>query len=233
MGWSYGPKPGNVKQYLMDLYTWNGEFCTSRALACRIVQLRTAYLAVERMHTATNTRRVWAAVVLLDYRPTDEYGFGYKDIDETMGPYDAACPEDILRLLTPLPAAQVYTCVSADRWERDYRDQAKQWRRRCWHLIRCRAESATIKPGDRLRFNDALTISRLGRVDTFDYVGSVPRFGRTVRNVFRPVSNGTAVLASDVRIPDWRTRGWIRIHASTGRACDDRAERYRVDAAAR
>lgn len=44
------------------------------------------------------SNEIWAAVYLT---AIDKGDFGYKDMDETMGPYDYRCPKSILKLLTP------------------------------------------------------------------------------------------------------------------------------------
>jgi hypothetical protein len=55
------------------------------------------------------------AVVFLTRRvPRDYYNFGYKDMDEAMGPNEARCPERILALLTEAP-----------------NEYAHEWRNRC------------------------------------------------------------------------------------------------------
>lgn len=119
MGTHCGPKPENVKQYLMDDYTYehekDGHFIRSRALDCKIVKLRTAYLAVERI--TPDTREVYAAVVLLSY-PGGRFPFCEKHIDEFMGPFEAECPKSILQRLTP-----------------NDNERSKEWRGRCWENI--------------------------------------------------------------------------------------------------
>jgi hypothetical protein len=45
---------------------------------------------------------VLAAVVLISN--TQKHGFGYKDMTETMGPCECACPDRIMRLLSPVTA---------------------------------------------------------------------------------------------------------------------------------
>ena len=44
---------------------------------------------------------VFAAVFLTSTDSKDYYNFSYKDMDETMGPYQTECPIGILKLLTP------------------------------------------------------------------------------------------------------------------------------------
>lgn len=82
-----------------------------RVIDCAVVHRNTAYIAYE-----LPDNRVAAIVCMLSYA-RDEYGnnFGYKDVDESMGPIDAKCPRRILEKLTPT----------------NY-EYANDWRRRCW-----------------------------------------------------------------------------------------------------
>ena len=102
MGWTFIQKPSNVKDYIAnDLLTWSNDLPTTyRVLDVKIVKMREAYAAVESVHKETGKRDVFAVIFLLDYRKDDYYDFGYKDMDETCGPYARNCPVSILNLLT-------------------------------------------------------------------------------------------------------------------------------------
>lgn len=127
MGWTYtykGKTP--VKEFLTEQVNCENEHGRWTLLDIAIVKMRTAYMAVEitrrdkatgRLDTAT--RKVVAFVFLLDYRSSDpDYDMGYKDMDESVGPYESECPARILKLLTPT--------------DHEY---AVQWRQRCWDNI--------------------------------------------------------------------------------------------------
>jgi hypothetical protein len=108
MGWTYfhREKSQSVKDTLMkefrsDKWEW---------LDFAVVKFRTAYAAIRNKETG----EVFALVCLLGYRKNDYYNFGYKDMDETMGPCESECPQRILKLLTPTDS----------EW-------ANQWRKRC------------------------------------------------------------------------------------------------------
>lgn len=60
------------------------------------------------------TNEVWALICMTGTSTTDYYNFGYKDMDEFMGPYNYDCPDHILDLLTP----------TDDEW-------ANRWREKC------------------------------------------------------------------------------------------------------
>lgn len=106
MGWLYmttlkghsGPC-----QYLDAQFTWKRADATSRVLLSALVDMRVYYAAIEQIRTATGAREVWAAICLVQFDPHDQLGyiFGYKDMEESMGPSERNCPEAILDLLTP------------------------------------------------------------------------------------------------------------------------------------
>lgn len=80
---------------------------------------KTYYAAIElkRFNNATKRweeRETFAAVILTDVDNKSVYNFGYKMMDETVGPCDDNCPESILKLLSPT--------------EDEY---ALDWRKRC------------------------------------------------------------------------------------------------------
>lgn len=134
MGWTTYHKDAGRKasDEVRDMLTWESETTTSRCLDVAIVKLRTAYAAVEHTDKATGERYVWAAVFLLGYYPNDYYNFGYKDMEESMGPNESDCPERILKLLTDYP--------SLNDWARD-------WRKRCWDNVNKRKSTPQIKVG--------------------------------------------------------------------------------------
>jgi len=95
-------------------------------------------------------REVFALICLLSFRPRDHFNFGYKDMDECMGPCAADCPGRILDLLT------------------DTDDEyARKWRETCRkHLARERAikqlgPGAVIELATELSFSDGRRLKRL------------------------------------------------------------------------
>lgn len=48
-----------------------------------------------------NEQRTFAAVFLTSINMRDYFNFSYKDMDETVGPYEANCPKGILNALSP------------------------------------------------------------------------------------------------------------------------------------
>ena len=109
MGWLYmqsldghcGPK-----QYLDAQFTYARPEVTSKVLRSALAGMRVYYAAVEHIRLDTGQRDVFAVVCLVRYNPRDKEGyiFGYKQMDETMGPCESDCPASILDLLTPIDA---------------------------------------------------------------------------------------------------------------------------------
>lgn len=135
MGWTYLTK--NDGQSVTDVFE---ELCTfesggyrSRLLDCAVVSLFTAYAAIERVTIATGKKQTYALVCLLDHAPGERHNFGYKDIDEDMGPYEDQCPERILELLTPTE-----------------NPRAIEWRGKCWERIERRKKYPPLKTGSYL-----------------------------------------------------------------------------------
>ena len=105
MGWLYMRSLGihaGPREYLDDQFTFENAESRCRVLRSTLVRLRTYYAAVERVQ-ADGDRKVAAVVCLVRYNPHDREGyvFGYKDMDEAMGPVKSECPGAILDLLTP------------------------------------------------------------------------------------------------------------------------------------
>ena len=100
MGWLYRHDPiDNPVAYLTDQYTHDGEHRTYRVLAAARVT-NTVYMAVKITEKTTGKSYVLAAVIMISN--TRKHGFGYKDMDETVGPCESACPDRIMRLLSPI-----------------------------------------------------------------------------------------------------------------------------------
>lgn len=135
MGWTYTNRYGQPAKDFIQAHclTWSNTPHRYTVLDSAIVALRTYYAAVERIDGTTGERTVWAAVILLDFVPHQGYDIGYKDMDESMGPCEAECPERILALLTPTDS-----------------EYANDWRKRCWAKITARKARPTIQPGLRL-----------------------------------------------------------------------------------
>ena len=121
MGWLYMQSMGGFsgpRQYLDNQFTFARETVRATVLRSALVRMRTYYAAVELLRPK-HPREVLGLVCLVRHNPRDREGyiFGYKDIDEAMGPCEAGCPPPILDLLTPtenaLALAWRETCRAA------------------------------------------------------------------------------------------------------------------------
>ena len=76
----------------------------------------------------------WIAV-FLTRRARDEYDFGYKDMEESMGPYEAHCPKRIIDRASPLRNTTP-----------DENNFALNWRERCKRNRDKRAAARAMRP---------------------------------------------------------------------------------------
>ncbi len=85
--------------------------------------------------------RTWALVVLVR-RQRGAHNFGYKDMDEDMGPGDCEAPAAVLDALSP----------TTKEW-------ALQWREECRRNLARKAALPKVKRGDVVVFAEPLTFS--------------------------------------------------------------------------
>lgn len=104
------------------------------------------YAAVE--NTEREPGVVWGFVALLSWSPRAWYNFGYKDMDETMGPCEAHAPARVLDALTPTSSRT-----------------ANNWRARCRaNLVN---DSVRFKVGDVVQLSNALSFTDGSKRDQF------------------------------------------------------------------
>lgn len=100
MGWIYQNDPvDDPVTYLIREFTCDGERRSLQVLDAARVG-KTVYIAIKSTDKASGASYVFAAVILISNTIKD--GFGFKDMDESMGPCECACPQRIMRLLTPI-----------------------------------------------------------------------------------------------------------------------------------
>src|ERR1700693_1004039 len=94
------------RSYLDAQFTQQHPDAISKVLLSALVGRRVYYAAVEQIRIANGEREVWAVICLVRYHPRDSEGyvFGYKDMEESMGPYERDCSAPIIDLLTPTAA---------------------------------------------------------------------------------------------------------------------------------
>ena len=175
------------KAYLDAQFTYARPDSTVRVLKSALVGLRTYYAAVEHLTTG-GERSVFAVVCLVRYNPRDREGyvFGYKDMEESMGPYECDCPAQILDLLTPTDA-----------------QHALQWRARCRENAaarRAKAAKPSPRAGQVIVFDEPLSFSDGRSFQRLEVIAN-PRSHRTV--LFRAPSS-----SSLYRIPNIKSRSY-------------------------
>ncbi len=117
MGWTFGPREKGIstKDYFRREFDGPG----GRVLDVAVVG-NTAYVAYQKVDRDNGTIGPTYGLVCLTRRRRSE--FGYKDMDEGMGPLASNCPRRILDLLSPVETIYESAGVQAS---------AAAWRQRC------------------------------------------------------------------------------------------------------
>ena len=151
MGWTFVHKEKDKTILEFFKGEFNGEH--SKVVDCAVVNLKTAYLAYE-ITRPDKPRQVVGIVCLLDYVPKDWFNFGYKDVEESMGPCECDCPEKILKQLT----SDDLNPIS---------DWASKWRQKCWQNIEQKKARPSLKGGLLIRFERSISFQDGAKSDTF------------------------------------------------------------------
>lgn len=136
MGWIFTYKaPGqSIEDFFKHRFDCVNEHGSRKILATS-ARLNVAYMAVELIPKGKE-REVFGLVCIIKRAPSDpSYNFGYKDVDESDGPFHTECPAKILDLLTPT--------------DNEY---ALEWRKRCRENIEKAEKAKQIKVGDVVEF---------------------------------------------------------------------------------
>lgn len=131
------------KAYLDAQFSFSPDAAKDRPTGLRVLRssmVGQVYYAAVQSYEAAGPKSVFAVVCLTRWNPKarDGHIFGYKDMDESCGPYEAQCPARILDLLTE-PA----------------NDYAREWREKCRARLRL-TERKLPKSGDRLIFAEPI-----------------------------------------------------------------------------
>jgi hypothetical protein len=171
MGWLYRHDPiDDPVAYLTDRFSHEDEHRTNRVLdAARVAN--TVYMAVDCTDKATGKSFVLAAVVLISN--TRKHGFGYKDMSETMGPYECACPDRIMRLLSPV------TDIPNPSYAADWRARVAAHKIAAAEL---RTKRASLRPGSIVTLERAVSFRDGTAASVFRM-----RFVRRKTPIFEPV----------------------------------------------
>lgn len=152
MGWTYQHREKGIKE--RDF--WQREFGEGYEVVDVSKVSGTVYLAVKNGAGLTA-----AAVVLTKWVPNDYYNFGYKDQDESMGPYEAKAPDRILDLLSPVE--ELYGPEGDDPTKYDSTRSAREWR----EASRAYNAKPKVTAGTKVRFvnpgSEGLRADLIGR----------------------------------------------------------------------
>ncbi len=133
MGTTCTNKPAGMplEEFFIDhgVLRWSADRPHTYRVLASAYKMPVFYAAVEKVHKETGERQVWAAVIKVTQTRGD-YGFCYKDMDETEGPCYYDCPAKILDLLTPTDSAY-----------------ANEWRAKCREKLAMAAERRARKIG--------------------------------------------------------------------------------------
>lgn len=83
----------------------------------------------------SETNEIFAVIVKTSTSCADGFNFGYKEMDETCGPYECDCPDSILDLLTE----------PENEW-------AKEWREKCRMNNKAKKKLSNLPVGSVIRF---------------------------------------------------------------------------------
>lgn len=115
MGWSftYGSPQPSIKAEIDKLHTWESDGVKVEVIKSTMVG-STYYAAVRRTHADGKTDTTASVCLTKRINNKSFHEWGYKGMDETMGPSESRCPVSILKLLDPPP-----------------NEFSRQWRERC------------------------------------------------------------------------------------------------------
>jgi hypothetical protein len=200
MGWLFQHEPlrhETPAEYITRQFTHESDTQATTVLATATVG-QVIYGAVRVHAKAANTTIVLGMVVLFKNNARD--GFGYKDMDETMGPVECDCPERIMRLLTPIEE------LPGPGYAADWRKRVAE---RHAAQRQTREKSQQLHPGAVLRFPAPLQLNNGHSSSAFRVTGRykcswrfepVDRPGMRCRLTRRAIANAT-IETSDANAP--------------------------------
>jgi len=174
---------GGIRRYLDAEFSSDHPDYPRREILKSAMKGSTEYYAALRTTSReTDKALTFALVVLVSYKPRepDGYTLGWKDMDESMGPYITNCPVSILELLDP-PVNE-----NAKIWRETCRARAARVKRARERLL----PGACIELIDPLRFANGQTYARF----------TVEKPRRALR--FR-ADDGTLCSIRDIEDLDW------------------------------
>ena len=192
MGATRTPKSYLDAQLTYERAQDDGSIVGFRVLRSACVGNRVYYAAAQPYALrdgAENAKPAVAIVCLVRWNPRAASGehFGYKDMDETMGPYEADCPESVLALLGSTSS-----------------ESAIDWRRRCLNNLALRKRQ--IADGMVIRLASPMTF-------TNGYVGDEFTMEMRGRKLVFVSPAGDRYTISRFRERDWTILPQTKVHA--------------------
>lgn len=120
-----------------------------------------------------------------------DYNYGWKEIDESMGPGDYECPPRIFALLTPHDGSE-------NEW-------AREWRAKCREHIESRRARPRLTEGAKVRFIAPLRFTDGSENDTFEFIKRTT-FRQLHELDFTPQLGDRFYRGGRVRISNWSKR---------------------------
>jgi hypothetical protein len=160
MGWTTTHvEKGQAGEYMKKLFVGDNDVSKLELLQGAFVGWSEYYAAVKRTIKSTGESYVFAVAVMVHYYPHDHHNFGYKDMDESMGPNIAQCPESILKLLSPSETVDKI-CGYTHKY-------AKDWRVRCWENVLRKKTQKALTNGAIIKFSAPIKFTNGETRDTF------------------------------------------------------------------
>lgn len=179
MGWTFTVKPSwkTTREFLRGKLNCSNEHGSWEVLDDALVARTEYYAAIRRTHTDGTAPYVFGAVFLVRHVPRarDGYTFGYKDMDESMGPNADRCPLRILDLLSP----------TDEKYAIEWRERCRRYHDR---------QKRKLELLQRVEFTDPIHFSGI-KEKVFTYQG---------RNVFAPVNHFIRVRIPGWKQLDYR-----------------------------
>lgn len=146
--------------YITRHFSHASDTATATVLAAASVR-GTIYAAIHNADKQTGKTYVFCAVIL--FRNNKREGFGYKAMDEGMGPCEADCPDRILRLLSPVEE------IPNPSYTADWRARVAAARAQ---RAAIRSNPGTLSPGDTIRLAQPVHFASHGlSADRFTLIG--------------------------------------------------------------
>jgi hypothetical protein len=180
MGWTFYNKPKGIKAVDSILSGCGAKWIADHYVASSAT--REAVFIVAKFHDPDSKVYVpdadgmIRAILVYAIRsvPKDFYNFGYKDMEESMGPYGCPCPASIIEQASPLrPKSEIDTTkdYSSLKSAHEYREASLQYKA-------AKAKKRGLKPGQKVKLAEPLSFAGQ-MLDEFTVVRVRTRKGMT------------------------------------------------------